>query len=75
MGILPIIHVGDRAQLAYFRQGVDKKLIKEVTRHHSDAVDKYAITSDKQREQISNIMYDHPKQNIPETVSEVKPKE
>ena len=57
-----------------FQAGVDRKLIKEVTGHRSDAVDKYAITSDGQREHISNIMYDQPKQNVPQNLSEVKPK-
>ena len=52
-----------------FQAGLDKKLIKEVTGHRSDAVDKYAVTSDDQREQISNIMYEKPKQNVTATVS------
>ena len=39
-----------------FQAGVDRKLIKEFTGHHSDAVDQYQITSEKQRETISNII-------------------
>ena len=37
-----------------FNAGVDRKLVKEY--HTSDAVDQYQITSDDQREQISNII-------------------
>ena len=39
-----------------FCNGVDRKLIKEFTGHRSDAVDAYAVTSDKQREKISKIL-------------------
>ena len=39
-----------------FRQGVDRKLVKEYTGHSSDAVDQYQITSDEQREKISNVI-------------------
>ena len=39
-----------------FRNGIDRKLIKEFTGHSSDAVDAYAITSDQQHEQISKIL-------------------
>ena len=39
-----------------FQSGVDRKLVKEVTGHRSDAVDAYKLTSDAQREAISKIM-------------------
>ena len=39
-----------------FQAGVDRKLVKEFTGHRSDAVDCYQITSDKQRETLSNIL-------------------
>ena len=39
-----------------FRAGVDRKLIKEFTGHSSDAVDKYQITSDEQRKEMSSII-------------------
>ena len=46
-----------------FRAGVQKKLIKEVSGHRSDAIDAYAITSDEQRECISNIIAENPQKN------------
>ena len=39
-----------------FQEGVDRKLIKEYTGHHLDAVDAYAITSEQQREELSKII-------------------
>ena len=39
-----------------FQAGVDRKIVKEFTLHASDAVDKYQITSDDQRRQISNVI-------------------
>ena len=39
-----------------FRAGVERKLVKEVTGHRSDAVDAYQITGHDQRKQISNIL-------------------
>ena len=39
-----------------FQAGVDKKLIREISGHRSDAIDKYAETSHTQREHISNIL-------------------
>ena len=39
-----------------FQAGVERKLVKEVTGHSSDAVDCYQITSDQQREKISKII-------------------
>ena len=39
-----------------FQAGVDRKLIKEMSGHRSDAVDCYAITSDDQRAKLSAII-------------------
>ena len=39
-----------------FRAGVDRKLVKEVTGHKSDAVDNYQITGHDQRKVISKIV-------------------
>ena len=39
-----------------FRAGVDRKLVKEVTGHMSDVVDKYQITSDDQHQMLSEII-------------------
>ena len=39
-----------------FQAGVDCKLIKEMSGHRSDAVDCYAITSDEQRQKLSEII-------------------
>ena len=43
-----------------FQAGVQRKLIKEAPGHRSDTVDKYQITSDEQRIQMSNILCDKP---------------
>ena len=39
-----------------FQAGVHRKLVKEVTGHTSDAIDKYQVTSDSQHAAISSIM-------------------
>ena len=39
-----------------FRAEVDKKLIKEMTGHRSDAVDAYAITSMEQKKMLSEVL-------------------
>ena len=39
-----------------FQAGVDRKLIKEATGHRLDAIDCYAVTSEKQRQEVSNII-------------------
>ena len=54
-----------------FRAGVQRKLVKECTGHRSDAVDKYQITSDEQREQLCKIIREEPKTSVCE-VTEVK---
>ena len=43
-----------------FQAGVERKLVMETTGHTSDAVDKYQITSDEQRQKISNILSQKP---------------
>ena len=39
-----------------FNQGVDRKIVKEITGHRSDAVDAYQVTSNQQREFCSRIL-------------------
>ena len=43
-----------------FQAGVQRKIVKECTGHRSDAVDKYQITSDEQRETVSEIIASKP---------------
>ena len=40
--------------------GVDRKLIKEMSGHRSDAVDCYAITGDEQRKDLNPILKEKP---------------
>ena len=40
-----------------FHAGIDRKLVKEFTGHTSDAVDKYQITSEMQRREISEVVH------------------
>ena len=39
-----------------FQAGVDKKIIKDFMGHRSDALDKYEVTSEEQRQNISKII-------------------
>ena len=39
-----------------FQAGVERKIVKEITGHVSDAVDAYQITSEMQRKQASNVL-------------------
>ena len=39
-----------------FQAGIDRKIVKEVTGHRPDAIDKYQITSDLQRRQVSEVI-------------------
>ena len=39
-----------------FQAGVDRKIIKEFTGHASDAVDKYQVTSEAQKQEMSKII-------------------
>ena len=47
-----------------FRAGVDRKIIKECTGHRSDAIDKYQVTSDAQREKVSEIICNDPQGEV-----------
>ena len=47
-----------------FRGGIDRKLVKETTGHHSDAVDAYQITSDNQRAEMSKIIREEPSEIV-----------
>ena len=47
-----------------FRAGVDRKLVKEAMGYHSDAVDKYQVTSHEQRKAMSAILQNNPVQHI-----------
>ena len=39
-----------------FQAGVDKKIIREITGHRSDTLDKYSVTSDAQKIHVSNVL-------------------
>ena len=39
-----------------FQTGIDQKIVKEITGHASDALEKYQVTSKKQREHVSKIL-------------------
>ena len=43
-----------------FRAGMDRKIVKEHTGHRSDAMDAYQITSEEQRQNVSNILCKKP---------------
>ena len=47
-----------------FQAGVQRKIIKECTGHTSDAVDKYQITSDHQRQCVSKISQAKPQATL-----------
>ena len=53
-----------------FRAGKDVKLVKEITGHVSNAVEKYEITSDQQRMELSSIIQGE--QNVVESVNDVQ---
>ena len=46
-----------------FQGGVNRKIIKELTGHHSDAVDAYAVTSEEQKAEASRIIGQKPSGN------------
>ena len=55
--------------------GVDKKILKECTGYMSDAIDKYMVTSDVQREKISDILTSDPinvLSSIPSSLAKVR---
>ena len=39
-----------------WQAGIDRKIIKEFTSHVSDAVDKYQVTSEAQRQELSSVL-------------------
>ena len=47
-----------------FQAGVDRKLVEETMGYHSDAVDKYQVTSHEQRKAMSAILQNNPVQHI-----------
>ena len=51
-----------------FRAGAQHKLVNQCTGHRSDAIDKYQITSDAQRRQMSEIMAEDISNNVKELV-------
>ena len=55
-----------------FTNGIDRKLVKEFTGHRSDAVDQYQITSDEQRQEMSEIIGGKKKQESVENVSKLE---
>ena len=55
-----------------FQAGVDRKLVKEVTGHRSDAVDCYQITSEEQREKLSTIIACNVEENIEKSSNNVE---
>ena len=57
-----------------FQAGVDQKLVKEYSGHRSDALDQYQITSEHQKEMISEVLAGpKPKQvEISDVQNEVK---
>ena len=55
-----------------FNQGVDRKLVKEITGHRSDAVDAYQVTSHHQREVCSRILQGQSKEKSEQNASKVE---
>ena len=43
-----------------FQGGIDRKIIKEVTGHRSDAIDAYQITSAEQKQRVSDVIAHKP---------------
>ena len=39
-----------------FQVGFDRKVVKEYSGHRSDAIDKYQVTSENQKQQISKVL-------------------
>ena len=39
-----------------FQAGVERKIVKEVSGHRSDAIDKYQLTSERQRQEVSRVL-------------------
>ena len=55
-----------------FQTGVDQKIMKEFTGHVSDAIDKYQIMSNDQKEQLSKIVSGQMGQKNVENVPKVE---
>ena len=55
-----------------FQASIQRKLVKEVTGHTSDAIDKYQITSDSQRAAMSKILQGNPLDNQVESLDSSK---
>ena len=43
-----------------FQAGVEKKIIKEITGHHSDALNLYEVTSEQQKKNVSEVLASKP---------------
>ena len=54
-----------------FQAGVQRKLVKEVTGHTSDAVDQYQITSVEQRKALSHIIVNKSSNEVKEVESKI----
>ena len=52
-----------------FQAGIDRKLVKEYTGHTSDAIDKYQITSNEQRLELSRIIAGESNTTVTENVT------
>ena len=57
-----------------FQAGVEKKIVREVTGHVSDVLDKYQVTSNEQKEHVSKILNLHTTPKKKEKVEKVVPK-
>ena len=55
-----------------FQAGVDKKIVKEITGHASDALIRYQVTSMKQKEAVSKILNNHKRSDNLEEVPKAK---
>ena len=56
-----------------FQAEVDKKIVKEITGHQSDALEKYQITSNRQKENVSKILNGEKTNFIEPEIEKVKP--
>ena len=58
-----------------FQAGIERKIIKEVTGHSSDAIYGYQLTSDMQREEVSKVLASKDDGKVIEKEIKSKPKE
>ena len=56
MGFSVITACGRTGISCLFQAGVQRKLIKEYSGHHSEALDRYQIPSEKQIQEISSVL-------------------